>query len=56
LPEGAHLGPHDLIAFEDYERIGLCQISKKSLFLTLQDMHVSIVEKWKTLFGLILQF
>jgi thiol:disulfide interchange protein DsbD len=20
LPEGAHLGPHDLIAFEDYEK------------------------------------
>jgi hypothetical protein len=30
LPE-AHL-EHDLIAFEDYEKVGLCQISKKTYF------------------------
>jgi thiol:disulfide interchange protein DsbD len=44
LPEGAHLGPHDLIAFEDYEK-GLAYANKNLFYLILQDMHVSIVEK-----------
>ena len=34
LPEGAHLGPHDLIAFEDYEKgLAFAKLVKKPILL-----------------------